>query len=73
MLKEYLDVMRMLLIHDVDAVEEIFAGFESYNDGIINYFKASLENKMSVKIKRQTLSLVKHSFFLKILLQDQNT
>jgi len=32
LLKEYLDVMRMLQIYDDDKVEEVFPEFENYND-----------------------------------------
>lgn len=31
-MKEYLDIMRMLLIYDDDEVDKVFPGFESYND-----------------------------------------
>jgi hypothetical protein len=60
--------MRMLIIYDSDEVHEVFSGFESYNDNLIKYFKDSLKNKMSDEIKRNILNLVKHAFFLKILL-----
>jgi len=74
LLKEYLDVMRMLQIYDDDKVEEVFPEFENYNDQMLDYFQSLVQNKhlaeVAVGAKRQVLNLVRHSFFLKILMQD---
>ena len=38
LLKEFLDIMRMLYIYDNDKVEQFYPEFENYNDQILEYF-----------------------------------
>ena len=67
----------MLYIFDDDKTQAIYPEFETYIDQMLDYFSVLVQNQHFTEVatgaKRQVLNLVRHSFFIKILMQDQST